>query len=536
MPYSIRADLNKIKDMSVKLYSWFKKSALALTLLLAANAVQAQYIKGPWCNWLCSNGTTPDTVYQCKCPNKARPGNYVNSCAVSGIYINRCATANGVGGVNINNVSGSACGNLNYQDFTGLPNMKHKGVAGQNCSLQVALRASNSTWVARLIIYLDINHNGHFENVSDIMVPSASPLISGSNGLSTGGTTMSPYWVFKIPDSAKAGLTRLRIRMGMTTSFSAPGIAGACDTLTYGETEDYDFEIVKPCTPPSIISVDSVTCKSAVVSWKKVDGADGYDVKIDTFRNKPSDTAHYNPVWTNRVSLPMANIPTEGMLSNTKFYVHVKTICDTFCRQLESEWDTSGWTLDSFVTLPCCDMPTPLVEAVGYSGIGKTYATISWNAVFTVQKYEWWISSIPCSAPPSPGTVTNYNRTQVQGLEPDRYYYFMLRAICSPTPYSDIACLPFNTLPTNFIGRTPGSVPVDLAAYPNPVRTKLNVLVSGSDGKGVLTVTDITGNTVYTGAMKNNKAELSTLSWASGMYFIRYSGAEGSKVINITKE
>ncbi len=74
-------------------------------------------------------------------------------------------------------------------------------------------------------------------------------------------------------------------------------------------------------------------------------------------------------------------------------------------------------------------------------------------------------------------------------------------------------------------------------AYPNPVQDKVTVTVTGQRAaNSMISVTDITGRTIMTVPMTNDKAIADISALAQGMYLIKYTDDARSQTLKITKE
>ncbi|MDF2447727.1 MAG: hypothetical protein K0R26_231 [Bacteroidota bacterium] len=98
--------------------------------------------------------------------------------------------------------------------------------------------------------WIDFNQNGVYETSENIALSSVSA-----------GASATVNYSFSVPAGATSGLTRLRVRGGSDAAYT---VGGACNSTTYGETEDYIVNIVPlPATPPAPTqSTVSPTCAS----------------------------------------------------------------------------------------------------------------------------------------------------------------------------------------------------------------------------------------------------------------------------------
>lgn len=78
----------------------------------------------------------------------------------------------------------------------------------------------------------------------------------------------------------------------------------------------------------------------------------------------------------------------------------------------------------------------------------------------------------------------------------------------------------------------------NIEAYPNPVKNTVSVKVNGTiNGKGSVTITDVTGRVVKTATdVADNKAEINVSNLASGMYLLNYTDDVRNESIKINKQ
>jgi len=136
----------------------------------------------------------------------------------------------------------------NYSGFVAAPNL----AAGLPISFSVNAAACGfSGYPSSLGIYIDYNQNGVFD------LPAEAAYTNNSFTSSTTGATIISGNI-TIPCTALAGTTRMRIVLTETTTGTAP-----CGTYTWGETEDYDVNIVAGAPSFSSVSVNQNTGTTA---------------------------------------------------------------------------------------------------------------------------------------------------------------------------------------------------------------------------------------------------------------------------------
>ena len=119
---------------------------------------------------------------------------------------------------------------------------------------------------------------------------------------------------FTVPATAMLGTARLRIR----EADQGDDIT-SCEALTYGETEDYDVNII-PSTCPLVsdLYVDGITDNDAVLHFTGIDGADQYRVSL---WNTATGFIARKGIYTTTYEL------TDILEPLTTYAVRVKTVC-----------------------------------------------------------------------------------------------------------------------------------------------------------------------------------------------------------------
>jgi hypothetical protein len=116
----------------------------------------------------------------------------------------------------------------NYSGFLAAPNI----AAGVNTPFSVNAASCGGNFTSRVAIFIDYNQNGIFD------LPGEEAHLSPTFTSSTIGAAIRTGTI-NIPCSATPGLTRMRVVLVETT-----GAINPCGTYTWGETEDYDINIV----------------------------------------------------------------------------------------------------------------------------------------------------------------------------------------------------------------------------------------------------------------------------------------------------
>jgi gliding motility-associated-like protein len=199
-----------------------------------------------------------------------------NGCAL-GDYINNFSTSGG--GTNITN-NGSGCNGSPVGDYTSLI---HTSSPGESVGVSVQ---SGPTYAQGFRIYVDWNKDGVYASTEEVWN-------SGTWGL--GAFTGS----FDVPCSADTGTTYMRV---ICNYIALP--PSACGSQTYGEAEDYTFELAWDTTPPiadghditvALDATGSVTVSADSLDSASVDNC-GLDFSLSDSIFNCADTGDNN-IW-----------------------------------------------------------------------------------------------------------------------------------------------------------------------------------------------------------------------------------------------
>ncbi len=485
--------------MSIKLLSRFKNYAALGLVLLAGNIAHAQ---------------------PCIPPLAVNCTNSANS-----TWITNFKTTGAV--VNINNTTACDAANSYFYFST----ITCRANAGTKIGYSVT---QSKSWQTGLGVWVDWGKDLSFGNGNQYGVNEkqnvTNQFFNGSTALASSTT---PYEI-KIPANIKQGIYRIRVRIAAgaappsSTVFGgvAP-CAGGSGNYDNGETEEYNLEVINPCLPPGVTSVSNLSDRSATVSWSVRPNADMYEWLLDTSRTDPTSYGYY---YTSTASVAFPSVDYPKLECNTKYYFHVRTICDTTPKP-SSAWVYSPWTIDSFTTDQCCYIPP-----VTISQVGPTTAVATWTAVPSGYRYEYAVGTTGKNPPLTGGTQTNYTSVLLQGLPCNKESFFYLRALCSPTPYSEWGETSVVTLPCTSVDNV-GGIAGGIEAYPNPAKDMITVKVKGwKTGDGNVVITDLTGKVVKTAIASTDIVSLSLDGLAPGFYLLKYTDPQRSEVIRINKQ
>jgi hypothetical protein len=491
--------------MKTKRYSLPLKTILCLSLVLGTT--------------ISANAQVPPLI---DCNNVGDPPAFAQTCghATRWSYIQSVETVGGM--VNFSNLN-TNCGNTttSYSDYTGT-SLLVKQTAGQSVDVKITWRGScaNPDNICSSLdkIFVDWNRDGVFHPVDEHVKPVYSPPNPNPHVHPSAGTITIKVTV---PPSAKEGLTRMRIITSANITFTA-GNATPCSG-TFGEAEDYTFEVVNPCLPPNVISIANKDYKSADFSWTPKENAEFYEYLITPVDTIPHDTVSGFTFTKN------TSVDVDTFECNTKYYMMVRVVCDT-AGKIARDWKRSAWVRDSFTTEPCCDPPKLTVDKLSHSTV-----RVQWDPIQTAYGYEYAIGTTP--EPPQKGHYTISTAIIQQGLSPKTTYFFFVRSRCTPTPLSDWSKESFKTLAGVSVENVHGGALFSMEAYPNPMLDNLTVQLNGNiGGNARLAILDLTGKTVYHTSVNSDKVVIDAANLPSGIYIVKYNDDTHNEIMRVTKK
>ena len=466
-------------------YSLLRSSFAIVTLLLGFSTANAQY---------CA------TSYTTQCGGSNSP------------YIKSFSTTGGVNNITNNNTD---CANTttSYSDYTTLKVTQN---AGASVSIKGEIRRSN--YLTKVSVYIDWNQDGVFDVSagSGEEYPWPQIVTGNTNAITTINVT--------VPITAKDGATRMRIRSvsngSGVTNIATPVPCGGTN-IDEGETEDYTFEVINPCLPPSVLSFANIKYNSAEISWSRKGNARLYEYILSADPTFYPSSAGYSYADTNGRFLALKNL-----ICDTTYRFWIRSICDT---PSGKPWDTSKWKVDSFKTPPCCYEPAPKIE-----NITATSAVARWAPIASAYGYEYAVSVQ--KDPPQNGTYTNYTSAYVQGLMSRQVYYLHVRSRCSPTPLSTWKTVIFKTGKSLSVNAISGNNMMEMNAYPNPVKDQVTVTLEGARAANArLLITDMTGKTLSIMSVTSDVVNVDMSNLPVGVYVIKYVDDTYNKVIKVNK-
>lgn len=240
-------------------------------------------------------------------------------------YCSSAATSAGdtdIGRVRLNTLDNAPGGDLpisananatgTYSDFTALaPTSLQRG---ESYLMRVnAIDPSGSLFAAYLTAFVDFNQDGDFTDAGEQIVVN-----NGTASVSTVATAAEreAQAIITIPAGALLGNTRMRIVLSETAA------RAACETYSFGETEDYTVTIAPAPACPSLsgLSVDNITSNTAQVNFSF--GVGGGTAQVEF------GPAGFTP-GTGTVISGLTSSPyiITGRAANTAYDVYIRRDC-----------------------------------------------------------------------------------------------------------------------------------------------------------------------------------------------------------------
>ncbi|WP_395046236.1 M4 family metallopeptidase [Flavobacterium sp.] len=179
-------------------------------------------------------GLTASTAYTFSVKAKDAAGNLsassntVNVTTLAGSAVTYCAsTSNSTADEKISKVvfgtiSNTSTGTAGYENFTALSTNAVRGVAK---TITITPSWTSTVYSEGYAVWIDYNKNGLFTDAGELVFSKATSTATSATGSIT------------IPATALLGATRMRVSMKYN------GIPTSCETLSYGQVEDYTVNI-----------------------------------------------------------------------------------------------------------------------------------------------------------------------------------------------------------------------------------------------------------------------------------------------------
>ncbi|RFC55461.1 GEVED domain-containing protein [Brumimicrobium aurantiacum] len=165
--------------------------------------------------------------------------------------------------VTLSNLNSGCNGTAGYSDNTSM------NVADLSAGLTYTLSVGTSYGSPQyesVKAWIDYNENDSFE---------ANEIIAEISGLSSGLNDVD----FTVPAGTALGVKRMRVKLDYTTN--GAGIDPCASSVAYGETEDYNVDIIAPpsCIPVSNIDSVNVSTTSVELGWTENNGSSSWVIE-----------------------------------------------------------------------------------------------------------------------------------------------------------------------------------------------------------------------------------------------------------------
>ena len=254
-------------------------------------------------------GLSSETSYEVQVRSKCSDGAtsaYSNSLnfTTTEIQLNYCASnSNSVADEYISNVNLGSIDNTTGASSSGYADYTFQSTSltkGTSATITITPTWTGTSYNEGYAVFIDYNKDGDFTDSGETVwtkTASKTKPVSGS---------------FTVPTSATTGATRMRVVMQYNT------VPSACGAYNYGETEDYNVNLVTAAadttapTAPTNVSASAITQTTATLSWSASTdnvGVTGYEI----FSNGTS---------IGTVTATSANIT--GLTANTSYSYTIK--------------------------------------------------------------------------------------------------------------------------------------------------------------------------------------------------------------------
>lgn len=346
----------------------------------------------------------------------------------------------------------------------------------------------------------------------------ASNVLSTSTDLSWSPVTGSIGYEYLVdqnptpvfPWTVTSTTTTSAMETGLTPSTTYYAhLRNQCSEFNFSPWVDISFTTLPPCEPPIGFKTANLEPTSTDIEWDPWPSALSYDYVVDQDRNDPSPGT-----GVGNTLVPSANLT--GLTEDTWYYVHIRSRC--------AGGVISDWSLDSFQTPVPCRPPN-----VEFDHIQTMQAVLYWDPVASADFYEYVLNQNP--TPPDFGTKYDYTSLHASALNPNQQYYFHIRSFCTSVGVksnSEWKTYPFRTRSVS-VEDISGMQKGYFEVYPNPTRGLVKIALSQNPHPGdQIQVMDLMGRVLHTQGVQSSPVDLDLSGWTPGMYWIRYSGSQGS--------
>ena len=290
-----------------------------------------------------------------------------------------------------------------------------------------------------LRIWIDWNNDGQF-NSSEVVYTSPTTIP---------GMSSNYYGFVTVPNNASLGLVRMRIvYQRLINPTTSPYQIQPCGVYQYGETEDYNINIIQPvflgctdstatnydsnatqddgtcvypavCNDPTNLFVTDVVHTRATFNWDNM-GAEYYRIRVNTGSG-----------WSILTQIGSADGFAHPNTSKTRYFLQANTTYDWQVRGWCLDGSVSGWSqTHTFTTLEDC----PNAANLGATNIEAEWATMTWDAasaIYGVDHYLARVRQVGQSSWNIKGSIGNTLSKTIGSLTPGATYEFETRTWCN---------------------------------------------------------------------------------------------------------
>ncbi len=266
------------------------------------------------------------------------------------------------------------------------------------------------------------------------------------------------------------------------------------------------------CIPVSGLVTAGITPTGATVSWTATAGSLGYEYVVNTTSSAPSVPGTSTTAVSNIIG---------GLSPATTYYAHVRNNC--------GGGNLSSWVTTMFSTMA----PLPCDNITGLSASPTDVSvTVRWKAVSGSTGYRYLINMKPGDTT-SKGLLTFGTSVTQTMLPSGRTYYAHVRNTCADGSFSTWSSIPFSTAPNGISNLHSG---FSLSVSPNPTSDKALISIDGTiSGFAQIQLLDVYGKMLKTTVVDGSEIIIDMKQFSSGLYFIKYTDSDYSKVIKVEK-
>lgn len=451
--------------------------------------------------------------------------------------------------VAIGTINNPSTGTAGYEDFTALSTTVNKGSA---YTITITPLWTASTYSEGYAVFVDYNKDGDFADAGETVWTKAA------------STTTPVSGSFTIPTTAVTGTTRMRVSM----KYNA--IPTACETLSYGQVEDYTLDIaagVADTTAPSAptsLTASGTTQTTTNLSWTASTdnvGVTGYDVYQGTTLKATVTTTTYAVTGLTAATAYTFSVKAKdaaGNVSASSNTVNVTTLAAsaTYCTSQGNSTADERIQRVAFGTINNASTGT-----AGYENFTSVSTNVTKGTAYTITITPLWTSTTYSEGY---AVFIDYN---ADGDFADAGETVWTKAASTTTPVSGSITIPttavtgttrmrvsmkYNGIPTsceafsygqvedytlNIASAAKGdeeivSAKADIRVYPNPVSDVLNI--SGLEGNAKYRILNMMGQEVAKGDATGGS--IGVIGIAAGNYILELISDSSTTVHRIIKK